>query len=295
MVDGEGATVLKPKRNWTAKEKATARSNAHALSAIFNSLPVNLFTKVQGCTSVKEAWDILQVTFEGTSNVKRTRLDTLVSEFENLFMRNDESINDFSSKLSTMTQEAVVLGECYKDKKLVKKLDQVAGKMQTYELQMKKKDKVGKPSALYISEFLMDISEENMGLLVKKSYRKLGRELQKEFLTFAKVHAKKDNGKADKQCKECDGFGHFKVKCPNLKLRNKLRCVECKGLGHLRSDYFVKSKTNQKPYITWSESNTKEESDDTDVLNNLVAHIGIIEEDQGAESEEDDNNLSLEE
>lgn len=57
----------------------------------------------------------------------------------------------------------------------------------------------------------------------------------------------------------------------------------------------MKSKTNQKPYITWSESNTKEESDDTDVLNNLVAHIGIIEEDQGAESEEDDDDLSLEE
>lgn len=41
---------------------------------------------MQGCTSEKEAWDILQVSFEGISNMKRCMIDVLESEFENLTM-----------------------------------------------------------------------------------------------------------------------------------------------------------------------------------------------------------------
>lgn len=84
--DAEGASILKPKKDWMTDEKTEAKHNSQALSVIFGSLPMNQFTRVQGCTSAKEAWDILQVTFEGTNNVKRTRLDILASDFENLTM-----------------------------------------------------------------------------------------------------------------------------------------------------------------------------------------------------------------
>ncbi|KAL1218318.1 hypothetical protein V5N11_022863 [Cardamine amara subsp. amara] len=121
ITDAEGKEIPKPKKSWSAKEKLEAKFNAKALSAIFTSLPMNQFTKVQGCKSAKEAWDILQVSFEGTSNVKRTRTDMFKSEFENLTMSAGESIDDFSSKLSSIRQEAIVLGKTYNDKKLVKK------------------------------------------------------------------------------------------------------------------------------------------------------------------------------
>ena len=48
-------------------------------------------------------------------------MDILASEFENLTMENEESSEEFSSRLSSISQEAVVLGKRYKDKKLVKK------------------------------------------------------------------------------------------------------------------------------------------------------------------------------
>jgi len=121
VMDAKGLEIPKSKKDWTAKEKTVAKNNSTALSIIFRSLPMSQFTRVQGCTSAKEAWNILETAFEGTSYVKQTRLDILASEFENLTMENEESIEEFSSWLSSISQEAIVLGKRYKDKKLVKK------------------------------------------------------------------------------------------------------------------------------------------------------------------------------
>jgi len=95
---------------------------------------MNKFTQVQGCLSAKEAWDILQDSFKGTSNVKRTCLDMLALEFVNLTMEVEESVDDFTDKLSSITQEAVVLGKTYKDKKMVKTfLKSLPDKLQSHK------------------------------------------------------------------------------------------------------------------------------------------------------------------
>jgi len=119
--DAKRDIVSKSRTEWIADEKTAANHNSQALSVIFGSLLRNKFTQVQGCLSAKEVWEILQVSFECTNNVKRTRLDMLASEFENLTMEAEESVDDFNGKLSSITQEAVVLGKTYKDKKMVKK------------------------------------------------------------------------------------------------------------------------------------------------------------------------------
>ncbi|CAA7049981.1 unnamed protein product [Microthlaspi erraticum] len=80
------------------------------------------FELIQGCTKSKEAWDILQIHFEGTSQVQSSRKDLLATKFENMRMEEHESIADFSSKLSSLVQESRTLGKVYKDAKLVKKL-----------------------------------------------------------------------------------------------------------------------------------------------------------------------------
>ncbi|XP_010446078.1 PREDICTED: uncharacterized protein LOC104728845 [Camelina sativa] len=162
----KGESMLKPRKQWTAEEKAEAKHNSQAVSVIFNSLPLDQFNSVQGCVSAKEAWDILQVTFEGTSNVKRTRLDNLALDFDNLSMEEGETIASYISRLSAIADEAVIMGKRYKDKTLVKKFlrsipdkfqphrsaidvsfnsndlkfSQVVGMMQSFEMQLKKKE-----------------------------------------------------------------------------------------------------------------------------------------------------------
>ncbi|KAG7636059.1 Transposon En/Spm-like [Arabidopsis thaliana x Arabidopsis arenosa] len=125
---------------WTAELTASLSATCdRALSVILGSLPMNKFTQVQGCLSAKEAWDILQDSFKGTSNVKRTCLDMLALEFVNLTMEVEESVDDFTDKLSSITQEAVVLGKTYKDKKMVKTfLKSLPDKLQSHKSLVKR-------------------------------------------------------------------------------------------------------------------------------------------------------------
>ena len=41
---------------------------------------------IMGCKSAKQIWDLLEVTHEGTSKVKRSKIDLLMSKHELLIM-----------------------------------------------------------------------------------------------------------------------------------------------------------------------------------------------------------------
>ncbi|XP_010418396.1 PREDICTED: uncharacterized protein LOC104703986 [Camelina sativa] len=311
----DGELVQKHRKKWTAEEKAEAKHNSQALSVIFKSLPRDIFNQVQGCVSAKEAWDILVVTFEGITRVRRTRLDNLASDFENLQMTETESVADYSSQLSGIAQESAVLGKRYKDKKLVKKFlrslpdkfqphrsaidvslnsdelkyNQVVGMMQAFEMQLMKKEKMNAKSfALKAAEEQKLIEsheledEEKVGLLVKKYFRKMERGQRKGTPSLASadpVKGFRKNDKSERQCAECEGYGHYKAECPNNKRKHSLQCYGCKGFGHTKTDCPSQG-SNQKSYITWSESDSDEEDNKGEILNNFVALLGVIEEDE---------------
>ncbi|XP_010424981.1 PREDICTED: uncharacterized protein LOC104710127 [Camelina sativa] len=122
ILDEQGDKITKPKARWTTDEKNLSKYNARALNAIFGAIDDDDFKLVQGCESAKKAWDILQKSHEGNSSVKRTRLDQLASQFEVLRMDPEETISQFSAKMSSIANEAKNLGKTYKNTKLVKKL-----------------------------------------------------------------------------------------------------------------------------------------------------------------------------
>ncbi|RVW75453.1 hypothetical protein CK203_061519 [Vitis vinifera] len=54
-------------------------NNARAMYSIFNAISTDGFCRIATCTSVKEGWDILQVTHEGTNAMKVSKLQMLTS------------------------------------------------------------------------------------------------------------------------------------------------------------------------------------------------------------------------
>ena len=111
VMQEDGLKTLKLKTKWTATEKNLSKFNAKALDTIFSSIDGKQFELIQGCESAKEAWDILQNVFEGTANVRKIRLDLLASQFEDIKMSDDEKIGEFRAKLSSVANEAQVLGK----------------------------------------------------------------------------------------------------------------------------------------------------------------------------------------
>ena len=66
-----------------AKIKA-ANFNSRALNALFSGVTNEEFKKISSMEVAKEAWTILETTYEGTKAVKTMKLQKLTSSFEEI-------------------------------------------------------------------------------------------------------------------------------------------------------------------------------------------------------------------
>ena len=119
--DDKNEVVKKPEIEWSTEEDRLANSNSKALNAIFSAVDVHQFKLISTCEVAKEAWEILETAHEGTKAVRLSKLQILTSRFENLGMKEDESISQFNSRLCDIANEAFALGEKYSEEKLVRK------------------------------------------------------------------------------------------------------------------------------------------------------------------------------
>ena len=111
MIDSEGKTVIKPEINWSTKDDKLANYNIKALHAIFNGCDVEPIKLISSYEMAKEAWDILQTTFESLGDVKRNKFFSLCTRFENLRMHEEETLSNFYTKLCDIANESFALGE----------------------------------------------------------------------------------------------------------------------------------------------------------------------------------------
>ena len=86
-VTGRSTGELKPKQEWDKLDNEGSEANARALFSIFNGASPHEFRRIGTCKRAKETWDILQVTHEGTSVVKLSKLQMLTSRFESIWMQ----------------------------------------------------------------------------------------------------------------------------------------------------------------------------------------------------------------
>ena len=92
------------------------------MNALFNGVDKNISRLINTCTVAKDAWEILRITHEGTSKVKMSRLQLLTTKFENLRMKDDESIHDFHMNILDIANTSSALGEKMSEEKLVRKI-----------------------------------------------------------------------------------------------------------------------------------------------------------------------------
>ncbi|CAI0550855.1 unnamed protein product [Linum tenue] len=78
--------------------------------------------RVNKCETAKEIWSILETTHEGTSEVKETRIDMLLKEYETYDMLPGESISEMDKRFSTLVNRLKGLGKDFTSKELVRKV-----------------------------------------------------------------------------------------------------------------------------------------------------------------------------
>ncbi|GMP87852.1 hypothetical protein CsSME_00040060 [Camellia sinensis var. sinensis] len=122
LVTIDGVDILKLLDRWDAIDYQNSSWNSKALNSLFCSVTPDEFRRICMCEVAKEAWDISETIHEGTTAVKRSELQRLTSSFETLFMRDDETFDDFYAKLSDIANSCFTLREKIPELKVVRKI-----------------------------------------------------------------------------------------------------------------------------------------------------------------------------
>ncbi|KAI3456997.1 hypothetical protein Pfo_013660 [Paulownia fortunei] len=214
--------ILKPKDLWTTLDNELASYNSKALNAIFSVVDSNQFRLIGTCETTKEAWDILQITYEGTTSVRLSKLQMLASKFEDLRIEDNETI-------------PMILR--YDDTKLVRKtlrslLDRFAHKVIAIE------------SAKYVTIMCLDelmteayeiedvaqTDDQDMTdpvVFLTQNFQKY--ENASNSFSFSN-----DKKYKQIQCRECEGYEHIQSKCANTFKKKKEMSLNITWIGTSR-------------------------------------------------------------
>ena len=80
------------------------------------------FKKISSTEVAKEAWTILETTYEGTKAVKTMKFQRLTSSFEEIKMEENETFDEFYARLKDIVNSAFNLGESIAKPKIVRKI-----------------------------------------------------------------------------------------------------------------------------------------------------------------------------
>ena len=83
--------VSKPKQEWDELDKKQVQLNAKVVYILHCAIDRNEFNHVFQCKSAKEIWRLLEITHEGTNQVKESRINILVHDYELFFMKDYET------------------------------------------------------------------------------------------------------------------------------------------------------------------------------------------------------------
>jgi gag-polypeptide of LTR copia-type len=106
----------------TQKTKELKSQNNYAINVILNSISERIVI-LFGITEISsEIWEIILNRFEGNSQMKRTKLTGLESEFENFCIQEGESIENMYSRLMYILNEFDEVEEFLSNSKIVGKI-----------------------------------------------------------------------------------------------------------------------------------------------------------------------------
>ena len=178
----------KPKEestDWDDTKIKAVNYNSRALNALFGAVTNEEFKKISSIETAKEAWTILQTTYEGTKAVKDSKLQRLTTSFEKIKMEENESFDEFYAKLKNIVNSVFNLGETILEPKIVRKvlrslherfhakimaikeskdidkirLTELVGNLQTYELELTRIGKSGKGKSMALKAKSSDTDE----------------------------------------------------------------------------------------------------------------------------------------
>nr|GFA76669.1 hypothetical protein [Tanacetum cinerariifolium] len=123
------------------KIEADNKRDITVIAFLYQALPEDQLLQITKYKTAKAIWNALIPRHLGEERVQQARLQTLKSDFEMLQMKEDETIDAFTTKLTTLVNKAASLGHIMEDETLVRTFEEAIGRLKTYEERIKYKGK----------------------------------------------------------------------------------------------------------------------------------------------------------
>ncbi|XP_070017347.1 uncharacterized protein [Nicotiana sylvestris] len=120
--NAEGVVVSKTRADCNAEDLNKWEKNTTAKKWLVCGIGPDEYSRIQSYTTSKEIWDTLQVTHEGTPQVKRSRGTLLYSQYANFTMKEGKIIQEIYTRFTTLTNELKSLGRIILEEDKVEKI-----------------------------------------------------------------------------------------------------------------------------------------------------------------------------
>ncbi|GJR23767.1 zinc finger, CCHC-type containing protein [Tanacetum coccineum] len=243
------------------------RKDKTAIAFLYQALPEEQLLQITKHKTAKEIWTALKTKHVGEERVQQARLQTLKSEFELLHMKEDETIDTFTAKLTTLASKAAGLGHTFDDSTLVRKLlnavpdrylqivasieqysdlgemslEEAIGRLKAYEERIKFK----KGKQVNDQEKLMFTRHDNRG----KNFRGRGRGKYKFSHNNNHEKFREDKKNGDTSFKKDDKNNFRKPRADH----SKLTCFRCNKIGHIAPNCHQKTNTHERSNLVEEE------------------------------------------
>ncbi|XP_076885839.1 uncharacterized protein LOC143535493 [Bidens hawaiensis] len=249
------------------------KKNRMAIACLFQAMPEEIVLQVAHHKKVADTWADLKAHFVGAEMIKEARLQTLESEFEALKMKDTDTIDDFTGKISPLVSQANNLGSTIDYKNIVRKL-----------LESVPKKYIQIVAAIeQFADLNTILFQEAIGRL--KAYEERIKESTEEEDKHNKLMFTNTSGKEkfkEHKCKHCGNWssnqgnfrqgrgkgcwygkskdgeqahedkGHGKLGEPIREDKSHVRCHKCNELGHCKSE--CPKWKDQEAHLVWSQT-----------------------------------------
>ena len=305
-----GQTQLKEvPADWDDAKIKAVNLNSRALNALFSAVTNEEFKKISSTETAKEAWTILQTTYEGIKAIKDSKLQRLTTSFEEIKMEEDKLFDEFYTKLKDIMNSAFNLRETIPKPKIMRKvlkslpkrfhakinaieelkdigqipLTGLVGNLQTYEIGLTRIGKTGKGKSMALKAKSNEIDESSDDEDSKmKSY------ITRQFKKFMKNANRNSFDKDRRQSSSSQFKGQDKGKKDAMEGGQYTvpvgpKCFGCHGFSHMKQECptYLKSIGKSKALAaTLSDTEPEDDSDDEDdgILNAFTASVDPTEE-----------------
>ena len=112
--------------SWDASKRGQYKQNIrrdhYALSIIYRGIDETILPTIMAATTAKEAWSILETKYRGSEKVILFKLQSLWGQFDSLQMTDNESIQSYVDRVSSIVNQIRSNGDTIEDVKIIRKI-----------------------------------------------------------------------------------------------------------------------------------------------------------------------------